>query len=171
MICRECNSTIENDCKYCTNCGVKVIVVSESKSGANWFFWIAALTVINSSVIAFFNSDYIFVIGLGATQIIDYLGYELLKESLSHTILNVILFTLDMIIIGIFVLFGIFARKRYTWAYIVGMVLYSLDAFIFIWLKDFLSFGFHLFALYFIYHGLILNEKYCAMLKNNTRKN
>ncbi len=38
MICTECNSTIENDCKYCTNCGVKVIVVSESKSGANWFF-------------------------------------------------------------------------------------------------------------------------------------
>jgi len=37
-------------------------------SGANWFFWIAALSIVNS-VIFLSGADLAFVVGLGVTQI------------------------------------------------------------------------------------------------------
>ena len=40
------------------------------RNGANWFFWIAALSVVNS-VILLLEGDRSFVIGLGVTQVIN----------------------------------------------------------------------------------------------------
>ncbi len=43
------------------------------KSGANWFVWIAILSIINS-VIVTMNGNLNFIIGLGITQIVDALS-------------------------------------------------------------------------------------------------
>ena len=43
------------------------------KRSAGWFDWIAALSVVNS-VISLFNGNWTFVLGLGITQVIDYLA-------------------------------------------------------------------------------------------------
>ena len=37
-------------------------------SGANWFFWIAGLSLVNSLIILF-SGEWSFIVGLGATQI------------------------------------------------------------------------------------------------------
>jgi len=61
----------------------------------------------------------------------------------------------NVIIAGFFVLFGFFSRKRATWAFIVGIVVYALDGLLFLLVKDFVSIGFHVFALFFIVRGLM----------------
>ena len=40
---------------------------------------------------------------------------------------KIVAFIFDVIAAGIFILFGVFSRKRYRWAFVVGMILYAID--------------------------------------------
>jgi hypothetical protein len=121
------------------------------KLGANWFYWIAGFSVVNSVLMAT-GSNWGFIVGLGITQIISAFGAAAAKDLGSTA--TVIAFVFTLIAAGIFVLFGVFANKRYIWAFIVGMVLYALDGLLFLLIQDWLSIGFHVFALFCIYSGL-----------------
>lgn len=123
--------------------------------GSGWFYWIAGLSLINS-VVVLSGSDWSFLIGLGATQIVDYflLSVTEVIEASSRTIVLAIAFLIDAIIAGTFFLWGLLSRKGHRWAYILGIVLYSLDGLIFLAFQDWPSLGFHIFALYFIINGL-----------------
>jgi len=120
---------------------------SQFKSGANWFFFIAGLSVINSLVLLL-GGTFNFIVGLGITQVISALAREL------GPIWKTIAFVLSVIAAGFFVLFGALAKKRHKWAFIVGMILYAFDGLLFLLVQDWLSIAFHLFALYGIYKGL-----------------
>ena len=63
-------------------------------------------------------------------------------------------FVLDLLAASVFVMFGVFARKRKPWAFIVGLVLYGLDGLIFLVAGDVLSVGFHVFGMWGIFNGL-----------------
>ena len=116
------------------------------KNGANWFYWISGLSIINAIVLTA-GFDWSFVVGLGFTQMTAYLAIEFGKQA------QLISLVLTLGITGIFSLFGYFARKRKNWAFITGMILYILDGLFFLVLGDWLSFGFHLFALFGIFSG------------------
>lgn len=120
---------------------------SQVKSGAGWFFWIAGLSVINA-VILLAGGSWNFLVGLGITQLVSALG--------TGTVLagKVIILLVNIIIAGFFVLFGVFGRKNAAWAFIVGIAVYALDGLLFLLVKDFISIGFHVFALFFIVRGL-----------------
>jgi hypothetical protein len=120
-------------------------------SGANWFYWIAGLSLINS-VIMLFNGRWSFLAGLGITQIIDAIANQISAAGGSGA--NIIALMMDIIVAGFFVFFGFMARKRQAWAFITGMVLYFLDALIFLLVQGWLSIAFHILALYYIYQGL-----------------
>lgn len=128
----------------------KLKVEKQLQSGADWFFWIAGLSLINSAIL-FTGSEWGFIIGLGITQIIDAIGLAIAEEM--GVAGKIIAFIFDIVAAGVFVLFGVFARKRYKWAFVVGMVLYAMDGLIFLLVADFLSVGFHVFALFCIYGG------------------
>ena len=119
---------------------------AQLKSGASWFYWIAGLSLINS-FIAFSGSDYGFILGLGITKIIDALGQEIQGMG------KLIALGLDLIVVGLFVFFGVFANKRKTWAFVIGMVLYGLDSLFSLLVQDWLSLGFHGFALFCLFRG------------------
>ena len=68
--------------------------------GANWFFIIAVLSVINS----FFS---LFVVNYGISKIIE----DQYKPPASAPVL----FLLNLCISVLFAAFGIFARKKYLW--------------------------------------------------------
>lgn len=125
---------------------------NQFKSGANWFFWIAGLSIVNSVVILT-GGAWSFIIGLGVTQIIDVIGYEM------GSIGTAVALGLDMLAAGVFVLFGALARKGYAAAFITGMVLYALDGLIFFAVADWLSVGFHAFALFCIFSGLTARRR------------
>jgi hypothetical protein len=134
----------------------EILYESQALSGANWFFWIAALSMINT-VIILFDGKWSFLAGLGVTQFIDGMGIAL-RESMGNTAVILSLF-LDVIAASIFVVFGLLARKRQSWAFLVGMAVYGLDGLIFLMVQDWLSLAFHAFALYCIYKGLSANNR------------
>ena len=128
------------------------------RSGANWFYWIAALSVINSVVMAIKPSPS-FIFGLTATQIIDALAVffaeDLQLEAI--TTLRIVGWVLNLLVVGVYALFGVLANRRKKWAFIAGMALYLLDALaaLFIWDQpDLLSFAFHLIVIWGLIGGL-----------------
>ncbi|MBC8001323.1 MAG: DUF4339 domain-containing protein [Opitutaceae bacterium] len=125
---------------------------NSSRSGAQWFFWIAALSVINT-ISAFSGGSFGFVIGLGVTQAI---ARQAVNGESSGKLIALIL---NLIAVGFFVFIGVFARRRQAWAFLAGMVLYALDGLIFLLVKDWLGVGFHAFALWCIWMGFQANQK------------
>src|SRR5713226_3450189 len=109
------------------------------QSGANWFFWIAGLSLINSFS-SFSGSKFRFIMGLGVTQITD----SLAGGSASPAAL-----AFALMVAGLLVGFGLLASGGRDWAFILGMILYGLDSLIFVVAKDVISIGFHLLALYY----------------------
>ena len=116
------------------------------KNGANWFYWIAGLSVINS-IAVYAGADFSFIVGLGITQLIDGIIIGLTGEAQAWGLIPNLLF------IGLFVLIGFYANRLSKGAFITGIVLYALDALIFLLVPDFLSIGFHVFALVMIFKG------------------
>ncbi len=133
---------------------------NQLKSGVNWFFWIAGLSVINT-VIYLTGGSITFVVGLGITQVIDVVASMIAEEASagSATILHAIALFLDFVIAGVFVLFGVLGRRRIKWAIVVGMVLYIGDGLISVLIEDWLAVVFHLLALYGLFRGFqAINE-------------
>jgi len=124
------------------------------KSGGSWFYWIAALSLINS-VAAFSESSWRFIIGLGATQVFDALGGRIGGGG------KLVALALDLLAAGVFILFGVFGLKGHAWAFIVGMILFAVDGLVFIVVQDWLGVGFHCFVLYCLFRGF----QACRVLK------
>lgn len=62
--------------------------------------------------------------------------------------------SVDIIIVGIFILLGYFAGTKKVWPYVVGTILYALDAVIFVISEDFLSVFFHILMLVILPLGI-----------------
>lgn len=151
---------------------LKMRLQNRLRSGANWFYWIAALSIINS-ILLLTNAGITFIFGLGATQVVDFLAYGIGQELQldAVNVVRIIGWVLNLLIVGVYALFGVFANKGKRWPFIAGMVLYGLDAVLelFIWEKpDLLSFAFHLIVLWGLLGGLRAIaelEKYEATLR------
>jgi hypothetical protein len=133
------------------------------KSGANWFFWIAALSLV-TSLISLAGGNWAFLVSLGVTQLVDAIanvGAERIGWGVKAFAL-----VFDLIAAGLFAVLGIFAGKRQTWAFIVGMVLYLLDAAVCLFIGFWLGLAFHAFALYSIFGGY----RACAALAELDRQ-
>jgi hypothetical protein len=121
-------------------------IVARLKSGGSWFYWIAALSLINS-IAALTGSGWGFIVGLGVTRIVDDFAGGFSGNG------RVLAFALNVIVAGVFVLFGVFANKGRLWAFVVGMALYALDGALFALIGDWLAAGFHLFVLFCLWGG------------------
>jgi hypothetical protein len=154
------------------------------RNGANWFYWIAALSLINT-IIVFSGGDWAFFFGLGVTQVVDVIAVqspemldslEVEESSQPETadtpdttvelsteqiglVFKIVAIIVDTLAILFFGLLGLFANKRYKWAFIVGMVAYIIDGLIILLVGDYLGAGFHIFAFIGILSG------YRALLK------
>jgi hypothetical protein len=129
-------------------------LVARFRNGANWFFWIAGLSLVNS-IVFLSGGELNFVVGLGLTQVIDGIAGVIAKEAKdAEMVVRVVAFGLDVVIAGFVVGFGVLARKGFDWAFLVGMVLYAIVGLIFLLVQAWLSIGFHVFALFCIWAGL-----------------
>lgn len=125
-------------------------------SGANWFYWIAALSLVNS-VVSLSNGGWSFLAGLGITQIFDGVAHGLSGQLGGGA--SAVALVLDLVVAGCFVGLGLLARKGMRWAFVVGMVAYALDGALLALLQVWLSFAFHAFALYSVYRGFVAAGK------------
>jgi hypothetical protein len=119
------------------------------RSGAKWFLWVAGLSLVNS-VLFWTGSTWGFAIGLGLTDAANAFGEVLITGTTGLVVALIV----DALIAGAFAGLWQMASKGAGWAFIVGMVVYGLDALIMLWATDWLSLAFHGLALYFIYRGL-----------------
>ncbi len=142
------------DAAQLANVQKKLALDSRLRSGINWFFWIAGLSLVNSAAYLF-GTSWTFVIGLGVTQLVDGIVTGVIKElGDSWSVLRVVGVGTDLLIAGMFVLIGYFGRKRMRWPVIVGMVLYVLDGILVLLFGDFIGALFHGLALWGIWTGL-----------------
>ena len=124
------------------------------KIGANNFYWIGALSVVNS-LIAAFGGGLTFVIGLAITQIVDGLAIGVGQGAPELALVaKIIGLALSLAISGIIAIFGFFAGKGQRWAFITGMTLYGLDALLMLAFADWVGFAFHLYFLWGLFSGL-----------------
>jgi hypothetical protein len=123
------------------------VLYRRSASGGNWFYWIAGMSLLNT-LIVLFHGKMSFVLGLGVTQVIDAGIRQLGGRS------ALVLMPINLIFAGIYVMFGYFACRRAMWAFIAGIVCYSLDTLLFLLARDVFGLGFHVFALFCIIGGL-----------------
>ena len=129
-------------------------LVRRMKSGANNFYWIAALSVINSAMLQFGGGMY-FVVGLAGTLFVDsiFVGMaEVMPES--ALIVKVIGLVVSAIVAGIFALFGVFANRAMKWAFIVGMIFYAIDTLLMLAFQEWMGLVFHVFFLFGLFGGL-----------------
>ncbi len=130
------------------------ILQSRVKAGANWYYAIALLSLVNAVIFMTGNYRYA-VIGLGLTPWIDSLSAQLIKNNPQLTILiQAFDLLLNILAAGVFAWFGYQAHKRRKWAYPLGMSVYLLDGILFLLAQDLLGFGFHLFGLFGLYQGM-----------------
>ena len=118
------------------------------RSGANWFIWIAGLSLVNS-VLFVTGSHWSFFLGLAATQVSDEFG----KVIITGTTGVAVALAIDVVIAAIFVGLGLMSRSGALWSFIVGMVLIVLDALLLVWVQDWAAVAFHALALFFVFRG------------------
>ena len=123
-------------------------LVAQIRTGASWFYAVAGLSVVNT-LLSVFGAGIRFIFGLGITQIADAVG-----QGIGGGGKFVALF-ICLMAAAVLVLFGVFANKRHTWAFAVGLVLYALDGLIMIMAQDWFGMAFHAYVVFRLVRGLI----------------
>ncbi len=131
----------------------EVYKVREMQLGANWFFWVSILAVINSALVYYFRIPSLFF-GLGSTQYVD--AHLVATGPETQRLAGL---AINLGFAGVIAAFGYLTRKGGDVAFIVGMFLYVFDSVIALGYRDFFGFGFHLFALFFMAKGLLASRR------------
>lgn len=125
-------------------------------SGAHWFYWLAAASIVNSLVVFYFNTPNSMA-AFGITRWIDGTSGALTAEGVVPPMLASALVVNILIALG-FAAFGYIAARGSDIAFVLGIFLYLIDAMLIIGLRDFFGFGFHLVGLYFLIRGLLASR-------------
>lgn len=142
-------------------------IIQRIQSGASWISAVGLFSFLNT-LLSLFKASMRFVIGLGATQVIDYIAAMLSQKSNDHTLFIVMTIGLNLLIAGIFLILGWFAKREHSWAWLVGIVLYLIDTAIMVWIQYWPGLIFHLIALAMMIIGFFALRKKKKMLKDSS---
>ena len=126
----------------------RAVLVKARSTGAGWLTWIGVFSAINS-VLAIGGSTVSFVTGLALTYFIDGVFLAATKSKGVPIAATLV----DLVIAGMFVLFGRLAARGAVWPFVAGLVIYVIDAGLFVLLQDWVGFGIHCLALFFVFKG------------------
>jgi hypothetical protein len=124
------------------------------KNGANWFYWVAALSLVNSFC-AMGGINRRFVFGLGVTQAVD------------DAFGGARAFVFSLIIAGLMALFGYLSNKRMTAFFVLGMVLYSFDGLLLVLHQHYFHAAFHAFVLFQMWQGVMAYRQLSKILSSH----
>lgn len=131
-----------------------------ARKGANWFYLIAGLSVVNTFIVMGGSNTH-FVVGLGVTELFDVVGKNLTGPGQSVALV------FSLTIAAIFALFGYFANKMQQWSFVLGMMLYALDGALLLYFSDYLSAGFHAFVLFYVFRGFSAARNFAGLKPAN----
>ena len=135
-----------------------------AKRGANWFYWIAGLSVVNS--LAFVSGAQIhFLGGLGITEIADAVIDVSIRQGAPAS-LRALSIIFDVIAVAGFALAGYFSNKLSRTAFVIGIVVYLIDTLLVLLLGDFFMAAFHAYASYRLIRGFLACRELKLAIKN-----
>lgn len=120
-----------------------------ARNGSNYFFWIAFFSIFNQ-IMDQLSSTRRFVFGLGAPQYIE----RALAAPNPALIWGIII-----VLAGIFVFFGIFARRGNIAVYFIGIIFYLVDLALSILAGDLVGAVVHVVFAVLLVLGLIATRK------------
>src|ERR1043165_9070030 len=125
----------------------KASFLTRISTGPACFYWISALTILNS-IVVISGRSLRFAIGLGITAGIDVKAKEL---GAAGAVLDLLI---SGTIAGIFAVLGNLAGKRIRWAFLAGIVLYGIDGLICLAANDILGALLHAYTIFAISRGM-----------------
>jgi hypothetical protein len=137
-----------------TENATRVQLEQQKTSGANWFYWLAGLSLVNSFLMYIGNSLHI-VLGLGITQVIDGLMVQ------TDGTLALLALFFDVCVAGMVAGIGYFAHQRQS-GFVVGMSVYGLDSVLFFLASDWVGLLIHAFVLWCLWNGYVAAGKLAA---------
>ena len=140
------------------------VLMHQGKTGANWFYRIAAFSIINTLIMLISGGIY-FVLGLGVTFIADAIAQNAGQNPQESAVLKVVAFVFSVVMSLVFCGFGWLANKRFQPLYFLGMTLYLLDGLLFLMLGQMLACAFHAYALYCMWGGFRAYRQLAALEK------
>jgi hypothetical protein len=123
------------------------------KRRADYFFGIAALSVVNAIILLCTGTGISYFTGFGATS-------ALLVFSTWENFLTVTIVPAAVFITALFILLGIYGRKFHSWAFVTGFFIYAIDSLFLILVEDWGSVILHCIIIFFIYQGLNATSQY-----------
>jgi hypothetical protein len=125
---------------------VKQENIEKLNNGSQWFLWIFGLSIVNT-LILFFGGQVSFIFGLGITQIFEGFYIGLFGK------LNIIGVFISIFVSSIFLIIWYYSKGLSKVAFIIGMIIYGIDAIILLFFQEYLCFGVHIYALFMILKG------------------
>ena len=119
-------------------------------SGSSWFLAIGILSAI-SIIAVITKQNFYFFLGLGINSVIIGIMHGI-YQSLGINIM-IIGYILTFLISGLFALIWKKSKDGDRKMYLTGLIIYSIDTVIFLFAKEWVALGFHVFALIGIYMG------------------
>ncbi len=151
----DCGHSFETGSSWNDEAAELVGAAKQVKNGASWFYWIAGLSVVNS-VLAFLGIPVVFVFGLAMTGFLHFLlagilGIPVSSGGLDPSLLPV---TIAEILVALsFVAAGRAASRGFGPAFVVGGLIYFVDAGLCLVSQQWLMLAFHALALSCIAQG------------------
>ncbi|BCM93918.1 hypothetical protein IAD21_05813 [Abditibacteriota bacterium] len=135
------------------NEGLAALVKTHSR-GANWFFWIVGLSLVNAFLISG-GSDKVMAIGANATLIMDYIAKEEIAKSASMAgTLRGVEVIFDVLVLGFYAFCGLMAVRGRVWGFYVGMTVFALDTIVSVISVDVIGGLLHAWALFCMWQGV-----------------
>ena len=132
------------------------------QDGANWFYWIGGLSLVNA-LIGALGMNWGFALGLAVAGLFDMVGERLGGEGAAGRWLG---FALQLIPIGATLALGFLAgHKRQRWALVVGMVGFALDGLLYLLAFSLVGILIHGYALFAMFKGFRACGERAAYLK------
>ena len=125
----------------------------------NWFYWIAALSLINSLILTS-GATWTFVFGLTFTKIVDALAVQYKVVGFAA----IACVGVNVCAVATFVLLGYFARRCNMWAFVTGLILFALDTLLLIASANVYSFVFHAYVIYKLIGGIMALRRHNQLL-------
>lgn len=145
----------------------KDTLIALRNNGISWFYWITGLSLINTWV-NIFDGWYSFIVGLGYTQFID--GLVLGFRDAGEPMIMTVFFFLSILVSGFFAFSGYMTQLDRRGWYLAAMILYAIDALVYLYIGDYVGIGFHIFALVFIYRWYVAHRHIVGMSHHDSRR-
>jgi hypothetical protein len=112
------------------------------RKASYWFFGIAAFSIINTLLV---SRGMNFSVGLSLNKFVG----DVVTQSSGETS-----YITDIVAAGVFIVLGFFSIRIQRWAFIAGLIIYLVDALIYIVFEEWVALALHGYILYRLFLGL-----------------